>query len=302
MKPFKNISALILLLVSSAFPFAARSESLAVLTGRADWNCVRLELTGQACSRVAPPYAGVMMRYWQPVLMVETVKRPGDTAVNEYRSLLGEPLKQMAATAMGAGSANMDSGSGYSADTTAVQMSDVHVMGFPASSIFSAIIEPVCEGSPELSSSVSYLSERDAVEWRTLKNESRHPMSLLSAAMAPMCEGGQITTPGMCIGVWGPLYPRGGFIAGYSPVVGSAALAYRGVDIASINPLSVFHSRVMPLLFVPDPFWDRMQMVYPQASRCLKIGEDPRTWEQDRVSADGKYVWIYWRKKECCAL
>ncbi len=281
---------------------AVWAESLMALTGRADWGCVHLEPTGQACVRATPPYEGVMMRFWQPVLLVETVKRPGDTAINEFRSLVGSALERTAAAAMGATTAGMDSGSAGSSDTTAVQMNDVHVFGFPFSDTFSQMIEPVCEGAPDLSSSVSYLSEMDAVEWRTLKNESRHPLSLMSAAMAPCCDTAGAVTPPMCVGVWGPMYPRGGFVAGYHPAVGSALMAYRGVDIASISPLSVFHQRMVPLMFVPDMFWDRMQMVYPAATRCLRIGEDPRLWDQDRVSADGKYVWIFWRKKECCAL
>ena len=124
-------------------------------------------------------------------------------------------------------------------------------------------------------------------------------MSLLMEKTAPMCEGNGAMVPGMCMGVWGPLYPRGGFMTGHSAPVGSAAAVYRGVNIASLNMLS-FHQREMPVLFFPDMSWDRMQMVYPKATQCLRVGEDPRYWENGRESVDGKYVWIYWRKKECC--
>ncbi len=277
-------------------------DSLGTLMSHADWNCVHFESTGQACSRLSPPYAGVKVRYWQPVLLVETVKRPGETAINEFTPMLGEPLKRTAMVSLGLGTQEMDSASSGSSDTTSLQMNDVHVFGFPGSDIFSGLTEPICEGVPELSSPVSYLSEMDAVEWRTLKNESKHPLSVMSSTIAPVCDSGGISTPGMCIGAWGPMYPRGGFISGYSPVVGSAATAYRAVDIASAKELSLFHRRVMPLLFIPDMFWDRIQMVSPQVTRCLRIGEDPRYWEQGKVSQNGKYVWIYWHKKECCAL
>ena len=296
----KSLIVVIVLLFCIFCP-AACAESLAVLTGRTDWNCVNVQPIGP-CTRATPPYVGQKIRYWQPVLLVETVKRPGDTAINEFRPLVGEPARAAAAAAMGVGAQQrMDSCSWSSSDTTSVQMNDVHVFGFPLSSVFSGMIEPVCEGPPDLAGVVSYLSEMDAVEWRTLKTEASNPMSLLTVRMAPMCDVSGAVLPGMCMGVWGPLYPRGGFITGASGPVGSAAAAYRGVNIASLNMVS-FHQRQFPVLFFPDMVWDRMQMVYPEKSRCLRIGEDPRYWEQDKVSTDGKYVWIYWRKKECCFL
>ena len=30
------------------------------------------------------------------------------------------------------------------------------------------------------------------------------------------------------------------------------------------------------------------------------VGTDPQRWESTAHSKDGRYVWIYWRKKECC--
>jgi len=274
-------------------------ESLAVLTSRADWNCVHPESTGELCTRVTPPYEGIRMRFWQPVLLVETVKRAGDTAINEFSAVTGEPLGRMAAAAMGVDPQDLNSGSGSSSDTTAVQVNEVHVFGYPFSNIFSGMIEAGCEGPPDLNGTISYLSEIDAVEWRTMALESNNLMSRLSAVMTPVCDQAGALNAGMCMGVWGPLYPRGGFITGHSAPVGSAAAAFRGINIASLNVQS-FHQRQMPLLFIPDMYWDRMQLVYPQATQCLRIGEDPRNWENGKVSSDGKYVWIYWRKKECC--
>ncbi len=280
----------------------AFAESLTAITGRTDWSCVKPQMTGQTCARATYPYVGVKMKYWQPVLLVETVKKPGDTAIDEFRSLLGSSLKTTAAAALGVSSGELDSGSLTSSDTSSTQMNDVHVFGYPFSSEISTMIEPSCEGSPDYSSAVNYLSEADASEWRMLKMESKNPFSLITEKMAPMCEGKGIKIPGMCMGVWGPLYPRGGFIAGHDPAVGSAAMAYRAVDVASYNISSATHVRVSPLMFLPDMSVDLMQMVYPKKTQCLSIGEDPRTWEKGGYSNDGKYVWVYWRRKECCAL
>jgi hypothetical protein len=277
------------------------AESLAVLTSRTDLRCVKPQFTGEACRRLTPPYAGTKLRFWQPVLLVETVKRPGDTAIDEFSGFVGEPLRALAASRMGVSSGDMSSTSSASSDTTAVQMNDAHVFAFPLAGVLSGIIQPGCEGAADLSGTVSYLSEADAVEWRTTAMESQNVMSRISETLAPACDIDPSAAPGMCMGVWGPLYPRGGAIAGASAPVGSAAAAYRAVNIASLNMISM-HEREIPAMFFPDMSSDLMQMVYPRATQCLSIGEDPRFWADDAVSSDGKYVWIYWRRKECCFL
>lgn len=278
------------------------AESLGSIISRTDWNCVHLEPAGGACRRISPPYVGVKMRYWQPVLLVETVKKPGETGINEFKVFTGEPLSRMARQSLGVKTGPIDSVSAGFTDTTAIQMNDVHVFGFPLTDTFSAIIEPVCEGAPDISSPVSYLSEMDALEWRTLRNEANNPMSRLTIKMAPVCDRMGPATPLLCVGSWGPLYPRGGFTTGASSAVGSALAAFRGVDLASANPLSIPHQRVMPLTFIPDILWDRLQMVSPARTTCLRPGENPLVWEEGKTSKNGTYVWVYWRKKECCAL
>ncbi len=283
----------------SALSAWGHAESLAVLAGRADTHCIDASSTGQVCRRASPPYVGIKMRYWQPVLLVETVKRPGDTVVNEFRSYVGQSLRQAVAAAMHVEPELVDSGSSGSIDTTFVQMNDVHVFGFPFSDIFSGGVEPVCEGPPDFTGIVSYLTELDAVEWRTMKNEKNHWGALITNRVMPRCDGSDLSISGLCMGVWGALYPRGGFVSGYSPAVGSAAAAFRAVSIAA-DPVISLHRRLIPIQFSPNILWDRMQMVYPGRSGCLEIGEDPRYWEDGKVSSDGKYAWIYWRKKECC--
>lgn len=293
-----NISGLMMFLLS--VPVFA--ESLATLTLRADLDCVDFRVIG-VCQRATPPYAGVRVRYRQPVLLVETVKMPGRVTIDELRPLAArflQPLGHKTIAAAAECQSAPDSGSGYSADTTAWQMNDVHVYGFPLSDQVSALITAPCEGPPDLAGPLSYLSEIDAAEWRVGRGEAGHPLARLLASAGPVCENFLHPLSALvCLGSWGPLFPRTGQLVHYSEAVGSAVAAYRAVDIASLNML-VPHRIVVPAMFSPDKLKDRLQMVFPSKSHCLRVGDPPEMWENGRRSPDGSYVWIYWRQKECC--
>jgi len=272
------------------------AESLVAISARADTTCVNFKPIG-ACVRKGGGIPGVKVRYWQPVLMVETVKKSGDTVIDEYRSVMSGLLPSAARMSMGV--ADTNAGAGSTEDGGGMQINEAHVFGYLLSDALSAMIEAPCEGAPESTGLVSYLSEQDAREWREGWMEKRQPMSLLTAKAGTPCEGRRVSLPEMCLGLWGPLYPRTGMLTHYSPVVASGVAAYRAVDIASVSG-GLFHQRVGMLGFVPNMFRDKIQLVYPQRSGCLAIGEDPRMWADGKGSADGRYVWLYWRYKECC--
>jgi hypothetical protein len=262
-----------------------------MLAAKADWACVNFTAIG-VCRRNTPPYVGVKVRYWQPVLMVETVKHSGQSGIVEYRTLV-ESLTGMAAGKQGWAGA---SGQG---DTTALQMNEVHVFGFPFTDAFSAAIEAPCEGPPDFGGTLSYLSEQDASEWRTACSEKNNPLSRITETKGPLCERFGSMLPGLCVGTWGALYPRTGFVTHASEVVASAMTAFRAVDVASLKPQTP-RRVISPILFWPDIRYDRMQLVSPVKGRCMAIGENPLFWEKGKRSKDGRYVWVYWRKKECC--
>jgi hypothetical protein len=131
---------------------------MSMLMVKADWSCVNFSVIG-ACRRNTPPFVGAKVRYWQPVLMVETVKRSGQSGIIEYRpvvaSLAGRSVNK-----------NEWGGASSQGDTSSLQMNEAHVFGFPLSDAFSMAIEASCEGMPDLGAAVSYLSEQDHDEWR----------------------------------------------------------------------------------------------------------------------------------------
>jgi hypothetical protein len=267
------------------------AESAAILAARADWSCVNFSVIG-ACRRNTPPFVGVKVRYWQPVLLVETVKRPGESGVVEYAPWVRSLVQHSAKPEDGAGSSGQ-------ADTTSLQMNEVHVFGFPFSDAFSLAVEAPCEGMPDLGGVLSYLSEQDGPEWRTACSEKDHPLAKMIENRGALCDRFGPMLPGLCVGTWGALYPRTGFVIHASEVVGSAMAAFRAVDVASFKP-PVIHRVISPVLFWPSVRYDRMQLVSPAVSRCMSVGENPVLWEHGTRSRDGRYVWVYWRKKECC--
>jgi hypothetical protein len=225
--------------------------------------------------------------------MIETVKRSGQSGIVEYQPVV---------TALSGRFIRKDEWAGASsqADTGSLQLNEAHVFGFPLSDAFSMAIEAPCEGMPDLGAAVSYLSEQDHDEWRMACLEKKNPLAKMAAARGPLCERYGRMLPGLCVGTWGALYPRTGFVMHASEVVGSAMAAFRAVDVASLKPQTLFHRVISPVLFWPNIRYDRMQLVSPVAGPCMAIGENPRFWENGKRSRDGRYVWVYWRRKECC--
>ncbi|MEI8012677.1 MAG: TraU family protein [Candidatus Omnitrophota bacterium] len=280
----------IILFVLSWHLSAQADENVAALAARADWSCVRFQVAG-ACRRSTPPYAGIRVRYWQPVLMVETTRHPGQSGIEEFKGIVSLMTGQQPVSS--------SCGVPGQSDTTNLQVNEAHVFGFPFSDAFSLMIEAPCEGMPDLGGKISYLSEQDREEWRDAREESRHPLSRMTGSAAAVCGRYGDLFPGLCLGVWGPLYPRTGFSVHASAPAGSAIAAFRAVDIAALKPQAP-HRVISPVLFWPDIRADCLQMVSPVKKSCMAIGADPVFWDGGATARDGRYVWLYWRKKECC--
>ncbi len=297
-------SLLVVLLLVGLSGVARGEESAMVLAARADLACVQFETIG-VCRRNTPPFVGIKVRYWQPVLLVETLPRSGETGILEFKGLVtslgGVSVVRAALSAGAQGGCPGDivAGGGAQADTSSLRMNEAHVFGFPFSDALSAAIEAPCEGPPDFAGTVSYLSEMDAREWRMGEMERHEPMAVMTQRLAPMCDRFGAALPGLCMGNWGSVYPRTGFSVHASEVVASAMAAFRAVDAASFKP-QIPRRVIMPVLFWPSVRYDRMQLVSPVTRPCMSIGRDPGLWDYGARSMNGRYVWIYWRKKECC--
>ncbi|MFH0753238.1 MAG: TraU family protein [Candidatus Omnitrophota bacterium] len=267
------------------------AESAVTLASKVDLGCVNVKPVG-VCRRASPPYVGVKMRFWQPVLLVETTRKSGESGINEYAPLVSS-LSQLAQNK------GMNFGTSSQSDTTALQANEAHVFGFPFTDALSSALEAPCEGAPDFGGVVSYLSELDADEWRRARMEKNNPLAVITLRSGALCDRFGVLMPGLCVGSWGALYPRTGYSVNVSEVVASALTVFRAVDIASFISLTP-HRVLAPLTFMPSVRDDKMQMVSPKAGRCMSVGENPILWDREDRSSDGRYVWVYWRKKECC--
>lgn len=281
--------ALILILIAGN----VRAEGLPVLQKGVDWTCISPEVIGP-CPKEVPPYVGIRVRYWEPVLLVETVKKPGDSVVDELGSVVSSLVTGESTALLGQ---VLTSGStSQSVTRSNMQFNEAHIFSFPFSDIFSSLIQFSCPASnPDSPISIKYLSELDAAEWRIGLIESLSPQSL----MGIVCLSGLYDPKGLCMGTWGPVYPRTGFFIHQSEVVGSAANAFRAVSISSLQGI-FSHVVLSPVMFVPDVHKDKLQLIYPAPGGCIKIGENPLFWETAKTSMNGKYLWVYWRYRECC--
>lgn len=269
------------------------------LLGLIDWSCINPQVIG-VCSK--GPIPGFIVRFWEPVLLVETVHQPGDTVISGTGPLIATPAKTAAKSALGnlISGVAVTSGSGSSSlDQTNLQFSETHIFDFPFKDIITALIGGGdCPSTPS-TGFVKYLSEVDSFEWRVGILEAMHPKSMLSAASAAFCSILSNFNNDLCIGSWGPMYPRRGFFVHSSPVVTSAALAWRAVNIATLTG-SAGHIVTSPLPFSQSFSEDKLQLIYPVSSSCIKPGQNPATWDYGKTSGDGKYLWVYWIKRICC--
>ena len=274
------------------------------LQGGVSWACVQFAVVPPyVCPKPTPPFVGVSVGYWEPVLIIETVKRPGDTVIPGMSTLTSSALQSASQGLMSSvtgAAVPMSSGSSRNSDDTNTQMNEVHIYGFPWEEAFNAIQTTQCPFSTELNNTGPiYFSEMDAEEWRLGLLESMNPKSVLSAALGPICSQAGAFSSDLCMSYWGPTYPRRGYMTHQSEVVGSAADSFRAASIAGIVPQTP-HVVVRPLLWQPNPQTDKLQEIYPNPGMCMNIGENPLLWESGKTSLTGKYVWIYWKRKTCC--
>jgi len=252
------------------------AKSFMEMARNVDWSCMRLQ-TG-ACPKPKPPYVGVRWKYWEPVLVMESVKAPGDYVIREIGPMVGPFAKQAArislGTATGLRDVDPDGGNGFQTlGGSNLQFNEVHLYDFPLKIFMNAVL---CPSVPNMTLGIRYLSEADSAQWR-------------------MQNGEKVLFQ---VGQWGPLYPRTGFLVHTDPGVASALHVLRGVSIA--GDIVSNHTVESPLDFRTNLLTDKMQMIYPSKGACMAPGTDARLWQRQAVSGEEKWVWVYWRYRDCC--
>jgi len=271
------------------------------IPGLINLSCVDLRVIG-IC--VKPPgIVGLIIMYWEPALLIETVKRPADTIIEPLRPVVSKATEQAAknfASGLTGLPVSVSSGStSAKVSGTNLQFNEVHVYEFPFRDQIMSFIDMECPDKLPSGSFIKYLSELDSLEWRVGVMEAMHPKSIVSGVSGPACAALGGYSDDLCIGFWGATYPRRGFFTHQSQVVGSAAAAVRAVSIAGLLG-STAHVVLESIGFVPSFENDKLELIYPTPSGCIKIGQNPLTWESGKLSSSGKYLWVYWRRRICC--
>jgi len=266
-----------------------------------NWNCLDLKVIGTCVGPFGIP--GIVIMYWDPALLIETVKQPGDTLIGslhfEISNLTAQALKDFV-QGLGLSSIHVSSGSDSSKiDETNLQFNEAHVYEFPFKNEIMMSMGMVCPDKLPTGSLIKYLSELDSSEWRIGVMEALNPKSMASAASGPACVAAGGPMADLCMGYWGATYPRRGFVTHQSQIVGSVVAAVRAVSIASGLNIPG-HVVLEGTGFVPSFENDKLQLIYPVVSGCIKIGQNPASWESGKLSASGKYLWLYWRRRICC--
>ena len=232
-------------------------------------NCTNFALLGPCfCNQFTPC---VIVSYWEPAWMAETVKIPGSTSLGSVVPVLTQILGAVgSAFPLGGGGAGVSPGTGQ----TNLHFNEAHVMTFPLSGPCTG-----CRGS----FAVHYVSEIDTL-WRLVVG---------GGSLLDVFGLGQL-------GVWAPLYPRIGFSITGSQPVGSGIAAARALDIA-FNPTGSPTHPEQRIVLQPTTGTSRCcQLALPTQTDCFPVGTNPATWETGTGSEDGTYLWLFWRRQTCC--
>ncbi|TRZ47710.1 hypothetical protein D4Q80_04890 [bacterium] len=243
------------------------------------------------------------MMYWEPALLIETVKRPGDTVIESLKPVVADfaaqGTKNLMAGVTGLAIPVSSGSTSAKLSGTNLQFNEAHVYEFPFRNEVMSFIDMECPDKLPTGSFIKYLSELDSLEWRIGAVEAMHPKSMASAASGLTCAATGAFLDDLCMGFWGATYPRRGFFTHQSQVVGSAVAAVRAVSISGLLG-STAHVVLEPTGFIPSFIDDKLELIYPNPSGCIKIGQNPLTWESGKLSFSGKYLWVYLRRRICC--
>ena len=296
---FKKVVSVFLFLLF--FTGKASAIETTDILGMVNLNCIDLRVIG-VC--VKPPgIPGIIIMYWEPALLIETVKRPGDTVIGSLKPVIADfaaqGIKNLMSGVIGlAVPVSSGSNSGKLSGSN-LQFSEAHVYEFPFRDQIMSFIDMQCPDKLPTGSFIKYLSELDSLEWRIGAVEALHPKSIASAASGLTCAATGAFLDDLCMGFWGATYPRRGFITHQSEVVGSAVAVVRAVSISGLLG-STAHVVLESVGFLPSFESDKLELIYPNPSGCIKIGQNPVTWESGKLSSSGKYLWVYWRRRICC--
>ncbi len=266
---------------------AAKVSAIEIDTGALmNWSCLNLKIGACVCG--VPPKPCLRVTYNEPRLLIHTwaapSAKPGHESPQQFHEATAGPFPLSLF---------------------------LGVFKFPCSVDWSRPGDWLGSRTEGLSAGAHYSSLLDAVAWRTGAVEMWAAQAIVSTATSSLgaCAfqglAGQIgiSLPGLgsvCMGNWGPLFARTGWLVHPSEPVGSAAAAYRAAHVLSHLELMAGRVVLWPATDFRASTSDLMNLAVPRLTPCFAPGTPPITWEHGTTSPLGQYVWVYWVKRSCC--
>ena len=266
----------------------------------------------QCCYSKFDCRTGVLVSFWEPHRIIETVKDPYCSPTDSQSFLLSE-----AADAAGTLDPMFMSGThaDHSNTEDATVFSQVHYLTHPVLDVIITASDSICREFSDYK--MEYISETDS-EWQSIYSSMWWPeaelfadFSLVKSCMADAAaaqSGTPIDALYWCMGSWGMLFNMNGHLNQDEYTTGNAGLAARTIahmgrrgflmDAAS----STCHAISMPT-WIKNYF--RLQPLRPtERSIKIPIGMAPLLWGSglNTVNMNGdNFAWLLWRLRICCA-
>ncbi len=242
---------------------ASSGDPLPSLIARTDVPCIlkTWRIRGvRVCIRDGRPHACLVVENAYPCGILEVVRRPGRSSIDELASVLSV-LPSPAS----------------SSHTGSLQFAEARVYTYVPPLPFALALPLAVPIGPIFE--IDYFSEVDPLGWR---------VDWLDFFLQPRCVDRA--------GAWGPFCPRTGFVDGTHEVVASYLAALRAGRAANEPTGRVVFA---PYPFEPRS-GHFVQPVLPTWKSCLPIGAPPRLFEQGALSPRGEYLLVHFGIFEVC--
>ncbi len=255
---------------------------------------------------LTPVRIGLSLGYWEPIALIEVVRHPGC-----FPSLGGISFP------IGSGQGGSWRNT-FGREGQANSFYHVHYYPFPALSLLNAGLDVACMSS---SLNLSWFSEFDP-SWRDDQLAMiLNPEAVLFATPAAQAVCAADATAVLvkklpidklfwCAGTQGGMYPLDGYTRGLGGIRSALLLAERMLfklhrmhmmqDSVGSDGVDLCRMHSLPLL--PKSRY-RLQMVYPKKRKAEPIGRYTDSAYAGVLRPDGgeDFVFLVWRKRNCCA-
>lgn len=227
-----------------------------------------------------------------------------DAVVSSYSNTGKNPWEDVASMSPPNDDAQ-DGGDGttnQSHENNLAKFRNADVIGHPGTEVFKEFADEFgynCKGAGTMFVP-NLLSTLDTGAWRHNLPEMFYPESLIPGRR----EIGSATDS---LGVWGNVYPRGGFLHQVDDYKASAVVAQRAGDIVTRRGQP--HAYHPLLADEEDGYWPAgalmetdentgkwQELVPTQSSTCAVFPND----DEHKQAEDGGYAWALWRPYSCC--